>query len=129
MSEGWNAQVNRDREFWQRAGEWIQQATKNAKPSDAPITEEELEEGWQAFKAQYPGLFVPIERVQSDCKTCYGYGMWDDDSGQPMGPLDGIDGLPTRACPECGANQNPRLNHIAPDGVTPVVPDEDRTAE
>lgn len=40
------------------------------------------------------------------CKTCYGYGLWNDDSNQPMGPIDASDGFTTKACPECGKNAN-----------------------
>lgn len=40
------------------------------------------------------------------CKTCYGWGMWSDGSA-PMGPIDGSDGMPTSACPECKKNPNP----------------------
>lgn len=45
--------------------------------------------------------------VVSQCKTCMGHGLWDDDTESPMGPIDCGDGLPTKACPECGANHNP----------------------
>ena len=41
------------------------------------------------------------------CGTCYGWGMWALGDATPMGPMDGSDGMPTRACPECGANPNP----------------------
>lgn len=49
------------------------------------------------------------------CQTCYGHGMWAFGIPAPMGPMDaGIingapsgDGMPTRPCPECGADANP----------------------
>ena len=46
------------------------------------------------------------------CSTCMGFGLWNDDSGQPMGPMDAEDGMPTKACPECGASANPRAKPI-----------------
>lgn len=44
---------------------------------------------------------------KKECSTCYGYGLWDMGDPSPMGPIDASDGLPTQACPECGANANP----------------------
>lgn len=41
------------------------------------------------------------------CGTCLGWGMWALGDATPMGPMDGADGMPTTACPECGANPNP----------------------
>lgn len=41
------------------------------------------------------------------CSTCYGFGMWPDGTA-PMGPIDAGDGMPTIACPNCGANKNPK---------------------
>ena len=43
------------------------------------------------------------------CKTCYGYGLWNDDSNQPMGPMDAADGFTTKPCPECGKCANTPL--------------------
>jgi hypothetical protein len=43
----------------------------------------------------------------NECKTCYGYGMWSIGLDAPMGPTDAKDGMPTKMCPECGANHNP----------------------
>lgn len=40
------------------------------------------------------------------CSTCSGNGLWPDGTA-PMGPMDAADGMPTIACPECGANRNP----------------------
>ena len=40
------------------------------------------------------------------CSRCLGYGLWFND-GAPMGPIDASDGMPTKTCPECGANANP----------------------
>lgn len=42
------------------------------------------------------------------CNHCYGFGMWTDGTA-PMGPCDASDGMPTIACPKCGANKNPSL--------------------
>lgn len=42
------------------------------------------------------------------CNTCYGYGLWAIGEKSPMGPMDASDGVPTIACPECGANVNPK---------------------
>ena len=55
-----------------------------------------------------------VERKMSEegsCQTCYGYGMWAIGLEAPMGPMDGGapggGGMPTKPCPECGANLNP----------------------
>lgn len=100
-------QLQRDRVFWSAAGKFIQQRVHST-PSSQPITDADLEAAWEDFQAQYPSLFTPVEHVPNTCASCYGYGLWDDDSGQPMGPLDGVDGMPTKACPECGENPTPR---------------------
>ena len=42
------------------------------------------------------------------CGTCWGHGLWPDGTA-PMGPIDASDGMPTMACPECGANPNPSI--------------------
>jgi len=44
---------------------------------------------------------------EKKCKTCLGYGMWAFGRYAPMGPMDAHDGIPTKPCPECGANHNP----------------------
>ena len=49
---------------------------------------------------------VKKSKVKSDCGTCWGNGLWPDGTA-PMGPMDASDGMPTMACPECGANPNP----------------------
>lgn len=49
-------------------------------------------------------VFKPISNKK--CGTCWGSGMWPDGTA-PMGPMDASDGMPTIACPECGANPNP----------------------
>ena len=36
-----------------------------------------------------------------------GYGMWAWGDFVPMGEIDGSEGMPTKPCPECGANANP----------------------
>ena len=41
------------------------------------------------------------------CGTCSGFGLWASDDATPMGRMDASDGMPTKACPECGANPNP----------------------
>jgi hypothetical protein len=33
-------------------------------------------------------------------------------AASPMGSMDARDGIPTQACPECGANPNPRRGNI-----------------
>jgi len=45
--------------------------------------------------------------TKKKCGACYGFGMWAMGDAVPMGQLDAEDGMPTRACPECGANANP----------------------
>ena len=45
------------------------------------------------------------------CNTCYGHGLWPDGPA-PMGPIDASDGMPTIACPECGANRNPMKRKV-----------------
>jgi hypothetical protein len=47
-----------------------------------------------------------VKTMPRNCKTCYGCGLWPDGTA-PMGPMDASDGMPTIACPECGANPNP----------------------
>ena len=42
------------------------------------------------------------------CTTCYGYGLWAMGYADPMGPMDARDGCPTKKCPECGADFNPK---------------------
>ena len=58
-------------------------------------------------------------KMKSKCSTCLGFGLWFDNSNQPMGPLDVADGMPTKKCPECGANANPakeeNRHNITPD--------------
>lgn len=44
---------------------------------------------------------------KKNCQTCLGYGLWAIGRSSPMGELDARDGLPTKPCPECGANKNP----------------------
>ena len=46
-------------------------------------------------------------KTPNKCGTCNGWGLWAMGDASPMGPMDGSDGMPTRACPECGANPNP----------------------
>jgi len=50
-----------------------------------------------------------LEQNSSDngCKICWGYGFWAIGKPYPMGRVDAGDGIPTIACPECGANANP----------------------
>lgn len=50
----------------------------------------------------------PVKKPKSKkkCGTCWGNGLWPDGTA-PMGPMDASDGMPTKACPECGANPNP----------------------
>ena len=45
--------------------------------------------------------------IKSKCKTCMGYGLWAFGDPSPVGPMDASDGIPTKTCPECGANANP----------------------
>ena len=49
---------------------------------------------------------------EKGCKTCWGYGLWPFGEPVPMGPIDAEDGMPTKACPECGANPNPWKNKV-----------------
>lgn len=46
------------------------------------------------------------EQKKSKCKTCYGYGLWGIGRSCPIGEMDASDGMPTKKCPECGANPN-----------------------
>lgn len=41
------------------------------------------------------------------CDRCLGFGLHAIGSQSPMGPMDAEDGMPTVACPICGANKNP----------------------
>lgn len=45
--------------------------------------------------------------MKKECNTCYGYGLHAMGNPSPMGPMDAEDGLPTKPCPECGADKNP----------------------
>lgn len=38
------------------------------------------------------------------CNTCVGYGLWAIGDASPVGPMDSHDGVPTKPCPECGAD-------------------------
>jgi len=38
----------------------------------------------------------------SRCKTCYGYGLWDD--GFPLCYSEALQDIESEACPECGAD-------------------------
>jgi hypothetical protein len=51
--------------------------------------------------------------IESDCNTCWKYGLWAIGDAVPMGPMDASDGFPTQECPECGANPNPLGEHNA----------------
>jgi hypothetical protein len=44
---------------------------------------------------------------EKKCNTCEGFGLWGMGDPCPIGPMDASDGMPTIACPECGANKNP----------------------
>ena len=50
----------------------------------------------------------PVKRnkTPNTCGTCWGYGLWPGGTA-PMGLMDASDGMPTKACSECGANPNP----------------------
>jgi hypothetical protein len=41
------------------------------------------------------------------CDRCLGFGLWAIGEPNPMGEMDAKEGLPTIACPICGANKNP----------------------
>ena len=45
--------------------------------------------------------------TEKKCGMCYGHGLWAMGDHAPMGDLDALEGYPTIACPECGANANP----------------------
>ena len=47
-----------------------------------------------------------IKNNPKKCHTCYGFGLWAWGDPSPMGPIDVRDGVPTKPCPECGANKN-----------------------
>ena len=44
--------------------------------------------------------------TKKKCKTGLGYGLWGIGDDSPMGELDAKEGMPTKKCPECGANAN-----------------------
>jgi len=75
-----------------------------------PTTTETLYEYWTRILGPIGETLVPIgERTvakKKECSTCMGFGMWPDGTA-PMGTLDAEDGMPTIACPECGADKNP----------------------
>lgn len=45
------------------------------------------------------------------CGTCWGHGLHALGDASPMGRMDAEDGMPTEACPECGANPNPFVDN------------------
>ena len=50
---------------------------------------------------------VKKNKIPNTCKTCSGYGLWACGNATPMGLMDASDNMPTKTCPECGANPNP----------------------
>jgi hypothetical protein len=62
---------------------------------------------------------------EKSCKTCWGFGMHALGEACPMGPMDASDGMPTVACPECGADANPRQAKEMP-STTRVFSDEEK---
>lgn len=46
---------------------------------------------------------------ETKCQTCFGHGLWGIGDPVPIGGMDAREGYPTVACPECGANRNPRV--------------------
>jgi len=48
-----------------------------------------------------------LSQPSNKCKTCWGFGLWAEEGVCPMGRMDASDGMPTKACPECGTNPNP----------------------
>lgn len=55
---------------------------------------------------QIMDIINTVSKKTGKCQTCYGHGLWPDGTA-PMGPMDASDGMPTVACPDCGANTNP----------------------
>ena len=47
-----------------------------------------------------------IKNNNKKCHTCLGFGLWAIGDSSPIGPMDAHDGVPTKPCPECGANKN-----------------------
>jgi len=45
-------------------------------------------------------------KMKKQCGTCRGFGLWAIGDPMPMGQMDANDGMPTKPCPECGANPN-----------------------
>ena len=43
--------------------------------------------------------------MKKECGSCYGFGFWAVGDRVPMGRMDAGDGMPTKACPECGAGK------------------------
>ena len=48
---------------------------------------------------------------KKECTICRGHGLWALGDATPMGPIDASDGLPTKPCPKCGADANPKTTH------------------
>ena len=63
-------------------------------------------------KCAYKGVWecgeLAFEVDLMKCKTCNGYGLWAIGNPAPMGRMDATDGLPTKPCPECGSDANPK---------------------
>jgi len=53
------------------------------------------------------GVIKKMTISKGKCTTCRGFGLWAIGCPTPMGPMDCGDGMPTKKCPECGANPNP----------------------
>lgn len=54
---------------------------------------------------------MKTSKKEEKCGTCWGYGLHALGDACPMGPMDAADGMPTKACPECGKNPNPYVDN------------------
>ncbi len=64
--------------------------------------------------------YAALRKARSNCKTCWGYGLWAVGDACPMGPMDFSDGSPTKKCPECGAGSRRNMWKTSDGLVIPV---------
>ena len=62
---------------------------------------------WLNYAPSYSkekGIKTKKDKYVNKCKTCYGYGIWPAGDPVGIGPIDFMDGVEGKKCPECGAS-------------------------
>jgi len=59
---------------------------------------------WLSYGPAYINDPIRKDRYINKCKTCYGYGIWKVGDPVGIGPIDFMDGVEGKKCPECGAS-------------------------